>query len=155
GVIDMVSHLGEYHDKHVEFVPGEGLIVPINAQEIKQVVLNMITNGLDALADGGTVRIELAARGGQAHLTFTDNGCGMTDEVLKHLFEPFFTRRRDGTGTGLGLSITYRIVTDHGGTIEPASDGPGRGSRMRLLLPLVAKDKTHHERSTENRLQAA
>ena len=55
----------------------------------------------------------------------------MTDEVLKHLFEPFFTRRRDGQGTGLGLSITYRIVADHGGTIEAASDGPGKGSRMR------------------------
>jgi signal transduction histidine kinase len=60
----------------------------------------------------------------------------MTDEVLKHLFEPFFTRRRDGSGTGLGLSITYRIVTDHGGTIDPQSAGRGRGATMRVRLPL-------------------
>ena len=66
-------------------------------------------------------------RADQAELTFTDNGCGMTDEVLEHLFEPFFTRRRDGQGTGLGLSITYRIVADHDGRIEAHSDGPGPG----------------------------
>jgi signal transduction histidine kinase len=88
----------------------------------------------------------------------------MSEEVLKHLFEPFFTRRRDGSGTGLGLSITYRIVTDHGGTIEPASDGAGKGSRMRVLLPLVARELPKiaiapatkaPERKPDRRLQAA
>ena len=95
-----------------------------------------------------------------AELVVRDNGCGMNDEVLRHLFEPFFTRRRDGSGTGLGLSITYRIITDHGGTIEPASEGIGKGSRMRVLLPLVARDGGRHERTQpdtpdDRRLQAA
>ena len=62
----------------------------------------------------------------------------MTDEVLQHLFEPFFTRRRDGQGTGLGLSITYRIIQDHGGEIVPFSAGPGRARTFRVTLPLVA-----------------
>ena len=61
----------------------------------------------------------------------------MTDEVLKHLFEPFFTRRRSGQGTGPGPSITYRIVADHGGHIEATSDGPGRGSQFHVTLPLA------------------
>ena len=150
GVIDMVGHLGKYHDKHVDFTPGPGVIAPINAQEMKQVVLNLITNGLDSLSPGGTVRIVLEQVGGRALLTFTDNGCGMTDEVLEHLFEPFFTRRRNGQGTGLGLSITYRIVADHNGQIEVFSDGPGAGSRFRVWLPLAEKQK-----ESDHRYQAA
>ena len=154
GVIDMVRHLGKYRQKKIEFDCREYVSAPLNAQEIKQVVLNLITNALDSLDPGGTVSIALQKNAGWAELIVRDNGCGMTPEVLHHLFEPFFTRRRDGSGTGLGLSITYRIVTEHGGTIEPASDGPGRGARMRVLLPLVAKEKAH-ERKLEKRLQAA
>ena len=70
----------------------------------------------------------------------------MTDEVLKHLFEPFFTRRRNGQGTGLGLSITYRIVADHGGHIDVHSDGPGKGSRFRVCA--AAGRKAQGERTS-------
>ena len=153
GVIDMVRHLGKYRQKKIDLDCQEYVVAPINAQEIKQVVLNLITNALDSLEPGGTVWISLKRTNGSAELLVRDNGCGMTAEVLRHLFEPFFSRRRDGSGTGLGLSITYRIVTDHGGSIEPASDGPGKGATMRVLLPLVAKDKVHER--TEKRLQAA
>jgi two-component system NtrC family sensor kinase len=159
GVIDMVKHLGKYKQKNIELVRKEPVHSRVNAQEIKQVLLNLITNGLDSLDEGGTVRVELGKSGDWAELIVSDNGCGMTPEVLKHLFEPFFTRRRDGQGTGLGLSITYRIVSEHGGTIEPASDGPGKGSRMRVLLPLTTA-KANHERidksgSGQKRLAAA
>jgi signal transduction histidine kinase len=154
GVIEMVRHLGKYRHKKIEVELPQYVVAPVNAQEIKQVVLNLITNALDSLEPGGTVWISLKRSGASAELLVRDNGCGMTPEVLRHLFEPFFSRRRDGSGTGLGLSITYRIVTDHGGSIEPSSDGPGKGAKMRVLLPLVAKDKVH-ERQPEKRLQAA
>lgn len=154
GVIEMVRHLGKYRQKKIEFDSPQYVVAPVNAQEIKQVVLNLITNALDSLEPGGTVWVSLKKNGPAAELLVRDDGCGMTAEVLRHLFEPFFSRRRDGSGTGLGLSITYRIVTDHGGSIEPASDGPGQGARMRVLFPLVAKDKVH-ERLPEKRLQAA
>jgi signal transduction histidine kinase len=136
GVIEMVRHLGKYKQKKIEFDCREYVSASVNPQEIKQVVLNLITNALDSLDANGTVWISLAKSGPWAELIVRDNGCGMTDEVLKHLFEPFFTRRRDGSGTGLGLSITYRIVTDHGGTIEPKSAGRGCGATMRIRLPL-------------------
>ncbi len=192
GVIDMVKHLGKYRNKHIEFDDAQHVIAAVNVQELKQVVLNLVTNSLDSLDPGGTVCVTLkkagqelwpdgphragAADGGAqipsdrdgritlagqfAELVVRDNGCGMSEEVLRHLFEPFFTRRRDGSGTGLGLSITYRIITDHGGTLEPASDGVGKGSRMRVLLPLVAKDAVRSEHTTtepqaKRRLQAA
>jgi signal transduction histidine kinase len=150
GVIDMVGHLGRYHDKHVEFAGGESIVAPVNAQELKQVVLNLITNGLDSLSPGGLLRIELAKHHDQVEMLFTDNGCGMTDEVQKHLFEPFFTRRRSGQGTGLGLSITYRIVADHGGHIDAQSEGPGKGSQFRVSLPL-----SENQKEPEHRYQAA
>jgi signal transduction histidine kinase len=60
----------------------------------------------------------------------------MTEDVIQHLFEPFFTRRRTGQGTGLGLSITYRIVEEHDGELVATSAGVGQGSRFELTLPL-------------------
>ncbi len=150
GVIDVVGHLGRYQDRHIELVAGEPVIAQINAQELKQVVLNLITNALDSMCAGGRLSIELCRRDEQAEMLFTDDGCGMTDEVLKHLFEPFFTRRRNGQGTGLGLSITYRIVADHGGHIDVRSDGPGKGAQFRVALPLAEKHK-----EMDHRYQAA
>lgn len=137
GVVDMVGHLGKYQQKHTDFSQTRPVVAPVNAQEIKQVVLNLLTNALDSLEDGGTVWIRLGARDGMAELTFTDNGYGMEPEVLEHVFEPFFTRRRAGQGTGLGLSITYRIVADHGGDIEAQSPGSGQGATFRVRLPLA------------------
>jgi signal transduction histidine kinase len=145
-VVAMVR-IGKYKQKNIEFRRGEQVIAPVNEQEIKQVMLNLITNSLDSLDAGGTVRVELQQTGDAAEITVADNGCGMTAEVLEHLYEPFFTRRRDGSGTGLGLSITHRIVTDdHGGRIEAHSDGPGRGSRFRVTLPLTPTTKDHEKR---------
>jgi two-component system, NtrC family, sensor kinase len=152
GVIDMVAHLGKYSGKHVEFADGAAVVAEVNPQEMKQVVLNLITNALDSLAPDGTVRIELRKRGSQAEIVVSDNGCGMTDEVLKHLFEPFFTRRRGGQGTGLGLSITYRIVADHNGHIDVHSDGPGKGSQFCVSLPI---DVHNEQREKDHRYQAA
>jgi two-component system NtrC family sensor kinase len=155
GVIDMVRHLGKYKEKNIELVRTGSVRSRVNSQEIKQVLLNLITNGLDSLDVGGTVTVELRRTPTWAEVVVSDNGCGMSPEILKHLFEPFFTRRRDGQGTGLGLSITYRIVSEHGGTIEPSSDGPGKGSRMRVLLPLSVDAKAIHERDTQKRYAAA
>ena len=138
GVIEMIGHLGKYQEKHVEFAPHEPVIVSCNPQELKQVVLNLLTNGLDSLAAGGKVAVELRRTASEAELLVTDNGCGMTAEVMKHLFEPFFTRRRGGQGTGLGLSIVYRIVADHEGSIEVRSEGANRGSQFCVRLPLAA-----------------
>jgi two-component system NtrC family sensor kinase len=156
GVIEMVRHLGKYQDRRIDFADSdrdrdhEPIIASVNPQEVKQVVLNLITNALDSLNSGGTLGIELVRSGDKAEMIFTDDGCGMTDEVLAHLFEPFFTRKRGGQGTGLGLSIVHRIVNDHGGQIEAESDGPGRGSRFRVSLPLA-----QHTKERNHRYQAA
>jgi signal transduction histidine kinase len=152
GVIEMVQHLGQYQNKEIELTPGPAVIVSVNAQEMKQVVLNLITNGLESLDCTGRVRVSVERNGDAARIVVEDNGCGMTDEVRKHLFEPFFTRRRTGQGTGLGLSITHRIIEEHRGRIEAASDGPGRGSKFIVTLPAA---DTIENKERRHRYQAA
>lgn len=135
GVIEMVRHLGKYQNKQIILADGPPVVAEVNPQEMKQVVLNLITNGLDSLDPGGAVTVRLEKQGAKSRVVVSDDGCGMTEEVIQHLFEPFFTRRRGGQGTGLGLSITYRIIQEHGGEIEAASDGAGCGSRFIVTLP--------------------
>jgi signal transduction histidine kinase len=154
----MVGHLEKYQGTTINFVPGETVIAPINDQEMKQVVLNLLTNGLESLPPGGSVTVEVRKHAGHAEIVFTDTGCGMTAEVQEHLFEPFFTRRRAGQGIGLGLSITYRIVADHQGQIDVYSEGPDRGSRFTVRLPLnptVAVPRIEDSQEVQHRHQAA
>jgi two-component system, NtrC family, sensor kinase len=136
GVIEMIRHLGKYQNKNIVLTGGEPVIAELCPPEIKQVMLNLITNGLDSIESGGTVRVTVGSRGTDAQIFVEDNGCGMTEDVIQHLFEPFFTRRRGGQGTGLGLSITYRIVEEHHGQIVAHSAGLGKGSRFTVTIPL-------------------
>lgn len=144
-VIALVEHLAPYRSKKIEFVQQPGLTAWVSPPEFKQVVLNLLTNALDSTDDGGLVRLKLDRDQQYMRLAVEDNGCGMTEEVLKHLYEPFYTRRRDGKGTGLGLSITYRIVQDHSGEIAAASPGPGLGSRFQIKLPLQPEPTIAHD----------
>src|SRR5262249_29329270 len=128
GVLDMVQHLQNCKGKHIFFEPTHPLVAWVNAQEIKSVVLNLVLNALDSMDTGGELTITVAEEDLRAEITFTDNGCGMTPEILENIFEPFFTRSRTGKGTGLGLAISHRIISQHGGEIEATSPGPHQGS---------------------------
>ena len=143
-VIDMVRPLSKYRDREIQFQAEPGIECLCNAQEMKQVALNLITNALGSVEPGGSVMIELKRTGESAEFRVVDDGCGMNEETMKHLFEPFFTRRRDGQGTGLGLSITYQIIEEHGGQIIPFSDGPGFGSTFTVRLPLVKNEPAYN-----------
>jgi signal transduction histidine kinase len=107
----------------------------VNGPEIKQVILNLVANGLESVEPGGLLQIALHEQTDHLVLEFTDNGCGMTADVLERLFEPFFTKKQTGQGTGLGLSISHRIINQHGGTIAASSPGLGRGSTFAVRLP--------------------
>ena len=144
-VIALVKHLGQYRHKTIELAGSEDVWAWVSPTEFKQIVLNLLTNALDACDEGGVVRVSLQADHEKFTLVVTDNGCGMTPEVMTHLFEPFFTRRRDGRGTGLGLSITYRIVEDHGGNLVPSSAGINQGSTFTLTMPLQSEHREYHE----------
>ncbi|MEM9411044.1 MAG: HAMP domain-containing sensor histidine kinase [Planctomycetota bacterium] len=149
-VIDMVRPLSRYRGRHIEFKSDPTINALVNSQELKQVALNLITNSLDSVSEGGHVKIRLEKDSDNAVLVVSDDGCGMDDEVLQHLFEPFFTRRRDGQGTGLGLSISYQIIQEHGGQIIPRSAGPGMGSSFTVKIPLV-QTVQNEEKSSQRR----
>lgn len=139
GVVEMVIPLIKAQHKHIEFNPCKSVIAIANPQEIKQVILNLITNAMDSVEAGGKINLDLGIREGMAEIVVSDNGCGMTEEVQQNLFEPFFTQRRNGQGTGLGLSVAYRIIGDHDGRLEAKSEGDGKGSQFHVLLPLAGK----------------
>lgn len=110
-----------------------------SASELREVFVNIIFNALDAMPQGGRLRITTEARGAVVRASFIDNGIGMSREVREHIFEPFFTTK-GATGTGLGLAVSYSIIERHGGYIE-AHSNPGRGSTFLITLP-VGEAKT-------------
>ena len=137
-VLTLIGHMSKFCDRNVVFQHSQPCHLEVNGPEIKQVVLNLVANALESVDTGGTVTIELVEQTDEITITFNDDGCGMTPDVIENLFEPFFTKKRTGKGTGLGLSISHRIISDHGGTIEATSDGQDRGSTFSVRLPRSA-----------------
>ena len=141
-VIEIVKPLSKFRRRNITFKSCGVVNAVIKEQEIKQVMMNLLTNALSSVEENGNVSIELTADQNTATIRFRDDGCGMSDDVQKHLFEPFYTRRRDGQGTGLGLSISYQIMEEHGGRILAHSDGPGTGATFTVTLPLANNEKS-------------
>jgi len=101
--------------------------------QLQQVFLNLFNNALAAVADGGRIVAMAREVGDTVEIIVRDNGCGMSDDTLKHIFEPFFTTKK-GKGTGLGLSITYGIIKRLGGDIAVESE-QGVGTTLTITLP--------------------
>lgn len=141
-VCSMVSLIKRLKGRNIHFEPKGASNAECNPAEIKQVVLNIMTNALESMPEGGNLEIEVRENVDSVTLIFKDDGCGMTQEVKEGLFDPFFTQRADGTGTGLGMSITHRIIKDHGGEIDVESEGPGQGSTIFVELPKKARSQS-------------
>jgi two-component system, NtrC family, sensor kinase len=148
-VLDVTQHLPDHRGKEIKFEmsaerlsAGAPITAWVNSEEIKSVVLNLVINALHSMDEGGQLTIRLSQRGDMAEMQLTDTGCGMTQEVLENIFEPFYTRCRTGKGTGLGLTISHRIITQHGGEIEATSAGPNQGSTFIVRLPVHESDTT-------------
>lgn len=103
--------------------------------QLQQVVLNLLTNAMDATPRGGRIDVATRAADGTVTLEVRDTGCGIGEADRKRIFDPFFSTKEPGRGTGLGLFISAEIVRDHRGHIELDS-AEGRGSTFRVVLPL-------------------
>ena len=128
------------------------LAVNIDAGQIEQVMMNLVTNARDAMPQGGALNVTtelvtldanfvsahgFGAPGDYAMVCVADTGEGINREVMKRIFDPFFTTKEIGHGTGLGLSIVYGIVSRHNGYVKVFSE-PGVGTSFRVYLPLYA-----------------
>jgi signal transduction histidine kinase len=115
-------------------------------QVLTNLVLNAIAHGF-LNRDSGAMRIEAVRRGNdQVELNFVDDGAGMSEEIQRRAFEPFFTTRRNRGGTGLGLHIVHNLITRQLGGRVRLESAPGRGTTFRITLPLVApKDEISGE----------
>ncbi len=110
--------------------------VPVLAErlDLERLLLNLLLNACDATNGDGLIAIDTAVVGTAARLTVTDSGCGVTPDVKRRMFDPYFTTKP--TSTGLGLSSVARIVRNLGGSIAVDSE-PGRGTAVSIMLPLA------------------
>ena len=156
-VTDAMRLAGKLIPDEIEIVldlPDPGPTVHTDPRALQQILFNLVTNARDAMPDGGRLVISVdevvaddsfvedrpwinAGRFGR--LTVTDTGIGMDRETLDHIFEPFFSTKREGSGTGLGLSSVHGLVRQQGGHIHAYSE-VGVGTSFRLYLPLASAD---------------
>lgn len=117
------------------------VMVQADPGQIKQVLMNLALNALQAMEHTAApvLGLETGRRGDKGYITVTDNGTGISPEILERIFDPFFTTKRPDRGTGLGLSISYSIVRQHGGDLSVESE-PGKGARFTLTLPLAQSE---------------
>jgi two-component system NtrC family sensor kinase len=105
-----------------------------DANQLVQVIVNLIGNAFDSLIGSGNIEIATSASGGDVVLRIADSGSGIAREHLGSLFDPFFTTKEEGKGTGLGLAVSYAIVQEHGGRIS-ARNRPAGGAEFLVTLP--------------------
>jgi two-component system NtrC family sensor kinase len=121
-----------------------------NPTQLQTLFLNLMTNALDAMPNGGLLKIKTqevppqssSGNGRWLKISITDTGIGITEESKKRIFDPFFTTKKIGEGTGLGLAICEKIVKEHFGRLEVESE-VGKGSTFFILIPVLQGSETH------------
>jgi signal transduction histidine kinase len=109
--------------------------------KLNQVLMNILTNSIQAIEGKGKIFIKTSSTDNKVRISIKDTGKGMTPEIKKHIFDPFFSTKDVGEGTGLGLSISYGIIDQHKGDIDVISE-PGKGTEFIISLPKTQSDLT-------------
>ena len=124
-------------------LPPSGCTVWGDGAQIQQCIMNLVFNAIDAMPQGGTVRVAggFEEQNDMLWLSISDTGHGIGAEELPHIFEPFYSTKTEGKGVGLGLSMVYGIIREHNGTIEVDSE-MGKGSTFRINLPRWREKET-------------
>ncbi|HEX9014273.1 MAG TPA: ATP-binding protein, partial [Anaerolineaceae bacterium] len=112
-------------------------LVQADRQQVRQLLLNLVSNASDAMPSGGvlTITAQPESGGKKVRIEIQDTGIGIPARELEKILEPFYTTKPEGKGTGLGLAICRRIVEEHHGTLTVTSPGLGKGATVRIILP--------------------
>ncbi len=140
--LESVFRLTEYliRKGNVTLVPDlplTAVMAMYDAQQIEQVLINLVTNAVQAMPEGGTLDVSLKETEDNLVITMRDSGEGIPEENIGRIFDPFFTTKPEGEGTGLGLSVSYGIISRHRGLIEVESE-VGIGTTFIISLPVRA-----------------
>ena len=132
-VLDLARQQAQRNNVKIELQLVDDIEMHGVGEQIKQALLNLVLNALQAMPDGGSLQVSTQLHKGELHISVEDNGPGISPEYRERIFNPFVTTR--DTGTGLGLAITQRIVQSHEGKIVLRSQ-PGEGSVFTICLPV-------------------
>jgi signal transduction histidine kinase len=138
-VEDALAHLIESAARdavQVVFELRAGVTLPLDADRMRRALRNLAQNALEAMPNGGLLRVATRTDAGAVVISVTDTGCGIPDDIRERVFEPFVTAGKSG-GSGLGLAIVRKVVEDHGGAIAIGKP-EGGGTAFHLSLPLAA-----------------
>jgi PAS domain S-box-containing protein len=146
--VEFVQYHFRSHNIEVVREFADGLpSIHADRQQLRQLFLNLLTNASDAMPQGGKLIVRTAAsRRGETPavaIEFADSGEGIAAENMEKIWDSFFTTKPEGKGTGLGLAICRRIVEEHDGTIDIQSEGVGRGTMVRIVLPATTHGAVH------------
>lgn len=136
----LLSH--QQRGEHVEFQIETSNDLPRvagDAGQLQQAVIALATNAIDAMPDGGVLRISSRPNGNTVLVEVSDTGVGIPQEDITKIFDPFFTTKEIGKGTGLGLAVCYGILTEHDGRLDVQST-PGVGTTFTISLPAISSD---------------
>ncbi len=142
-IADTVTILHHEYNERIQVLlelKGEHLYVSGNESKLYQVLTNLLVNAIHSIEKEGTIKIETKSTTNKALIIIEDTGCGIPEEILNKIYDPFFTTKEAGKGTGLGLSIVYNIIEEHNGSISfQSSEEKGTKVTVELELNLQAK----------------
>jgi two-component system NtrC family sensor kinase len=141
--VQLVKH--HFHISNIQFqeiYEDEDIMILCDANQIEQALIALFVNSAEAMPEGGAMKIEVFSdsSAGECFLKLTDTGCGIAAEDLPHIFEPFYTTKKEGKGVGLGLSVVYGIIERHSGKISVSST-VGRGTEFSIMFPMSSSSK--------------
>lgn len=148
-IVEHCLHLIQHHLelKHIELktnFPDDDLVTVCDIEQLRQAILALMINAIEAMPDGGTLSATIEADEQWIKVKLSDTGCGIEKDQLAKIFEPFYSSKTDGTGVGLGLSVAYGIIEAHRGKIWVDSE-VGKGSTFTVQIPRLNEIKDEYK----------